>query len=208
MNPDTPKLCGAKNKQGNGTCSKTAGWGTNHPGTGHCRLHAGNTPGGNASAAKEEMQIMGIAIEMDPFDALLSCVSIAAGEVAYCTRRIEQLRPDEVVITHWEEQSYQNDDGEGVTNTKVSNAAELNLWIRTRQRSVDSLARYSKMAIDAGVDERRVALAEKWGDQIASLLKGVLDDLELTQRQKKEAPEIVRRHMAILETSGRELVPA
>lgn len=38
------KLCGAHRRQGEGTCRKTAGWGTSTPGVGYCRLHGGSTP--------------------------------------------------------------------------------------------------------------------------------------------------------------------
>lgn len=38
-------FCGARTRQG-GTCRKPAGWGTDHPGVGRCRLHGGATPTG------------------------------------------------------------------------------------------------------------------------------------------------------------------
>lgn len=37
-------ICGAKNKKG-GICSRPAGWGTNHPGSGKCKLHGGASTG-------------------------------------------------------------------------------------------------------------------------------------------------------------------
>lgn len=36
------RYCGAKKRQGEGTCKRPAGWGTEHPGTGRCKLHGGN----------------------------------------------------------------------------------------------------------------------------------------------------------------------
>jgi hypothetical protein len=47
-------LCDAKTRSG-GTCRHQAGWGTDHPGTGRCKLHGGasNGPGpGNKNAVK------------------------------------------------------------------------------------------------------------------------------------------------------------
>lgn len=38
--------CGAKLKSRDGLCGKTAGWGTDHPGFGNCKLHGGSTPTG------------------------------------------------------------------------------------------------------------------------------------------------------------------
>lgn len=34
--------CGAHKKRGGGICTRPAGWGTQHPGTGRCKLHGGN----------------------------------------------------------------------------------------------------------------------------------------------------------------------
>lgn len=41
--PD-PRHCGAPKRQGGGTCTRPAGWGTPHPGIGRCKLHGGSTP--------------------------------------------------------------------------------------------------------------------------------------------------------------------
>src|SRR5262249_32735892 len=40
---EAPK-CGARRKQGAGTCRQAAGWKTDHPGVGRCKLHGGGTP--------------------------------------------------------------------------------------------------------------------------------------------------------------------
>lgn len=37
-------LCGARRKQGEGTCTRPAGWGTPHVGIGRCKLHGGCSP--------------------------------------------------------------------------------------------------------------------------------------------------------------------
>lgn len=38
------RYCNARKKQEEGYCKKPAGWGTDHPGLGRCRLHGGATP--------------------------------------------------------------------------------------------------------------------------------------------------------------------
>ncbi len=43
--------CGANKKQGRGICEQGAGWGTDHPGDGRCKLHGGKSPRGPASAS-------------------------------------------------------------------------------------------------------------------------------------------------------------
>lgn len=37
------KLCGAKTKSTGEPCRRTAGWGTDHPGEGRCKLHGGKS---------------------------------------------------------------------------------------------------------------------------------------------------------------------
>src|SRR5207253_3287091 len=44
MNRKPYDACGAKKKQGEGTCTQPAGWGTDHFGQGKCKLHGGATP--------------------------------------------------------------------------------------------------------------------------------------------------------------------
>ncbi|MEL6705522.1 MAG: HGGxSTG domain-containing protein [Bacteroidota bacterium] len=68
------KLCGAKTRSG-GRCRKTAGWGTDHPGTGKCRLHGGASPikHGRYSSVKRELirrLIEQHADDPDPLDVL------------------------------------------------------------------------------------------------------------------------------------------
>lgn len=169
--------CGAKTRSG-GKCKKQKGWGTDHLGTGRCKLHGGNTSSGQAAAAKEAAVIMGEQLDVDPHDALLTCVRIAAGEVAYCSKEIGQL--------------------EKATESTMF-GEQLNIWIQVRQKAMLSLAKFSKMALDAGVAERQVQVAERYGEMLATLISGILGDLALTKAQQKKAPAIVTRHLQALE---------
>jgi len=60
-------------------------------------------------------------------------------------------------------------------------------------------ARFSKMALDAGVEERRVRLSERFGEAIASVLDGVFKDLGLSADQERRAPDIVQRALLAME---------
>lgn len=62
-------------------------------------------------------------------------------------------------------------------------SASVQHWAYARREAVARMAHYAKMAIDAGVAERQVANAERLGETIAQLLRGVLDDLSLTPQQ-------------------------
>lgn len=202
-------LCGADKRSGDGTCTRPAGWGTQHPGTGHCKFHGGSTPNGQLFAAREEVALLGFHTEIDiePHEALLVCVRLTAGRLAYCTHKVEELKQDEHMgrLLETSEKTFFNDDGDSVTyEEKKDKGPDLHAWIRVQREAVHDLAKFSKMAIDAGVEERRVALAERWGDRLTLLLQGVMSDLKLSAKQKKEAPQIIARRLTALEIGGRE----
>jgi hypothetical protein len=72
---------------------------------------------------------------------------------------------------------------------------QFHLYARQRQILTAQLSRYSKMAIDVGLAERAVRLAEQYGTMLARLISGILGDLELTPAQADRAPAIVRKHL-------------
>src|SRR3954453_704158 len=80
-------LCGARRRQGGGTCAHYAGMRTDHPGTGYCWLHTGRTENGNKHAAKAEAKRraveFGALIDLEPGQALLLSVKLSAGQIAY-----------------------------------------------------------------------------------------------------------------------------
>lgn len=169
--------CAASTRSG-GKCKKQAGWGTEHLGTGRCKLHGGSTPNHQKKAALDTAKIMGEEMDVEPHEALLSCVRITAGEVAYCSALVAELEKATVFTMLGE---------------------QLNIWIQVRQKAVFALAKYSKMALDAGVAERQVQLAERYGEMLAELIGGILGELKLTKAQKEKAPEIVGRHLRLIE---------
>lgn len=195
-------ICGAKKGSGD-KCGLAPGWGTDHPGYGKCVYHGGRSPGGRKAAVmakvKEEAPAMGIPIDLDPMEALLMCVRIAAGEVAYTTNMIAALETGKAIVNPETKRMYLGFEGQELEDVVIS-PETLNIWISTRHKCMDNLARYSKMAIDAGISERQIALAERYGQMIAGLLERVLGDLGLTSAQARKAPEIVRTRMLELET--------
>lgn len=63
----------------------------------------------------------------------------------------------------------------------------------------DRCARFAKLALDAGIAERQVRVAEAQGALLADLLRAVLSDPELglSVEQRKAVPVVARRHLAI-----------
>ena len=53
-------------------------------------------------------------------------------------------------------------------------------------------------AIKAGVEERRVRLAESQGELVAGVIRAILSDLGLTVEQQALVGEVVPRHLRLL----------
>jgi hypothetical protein len=168
-------LCGARTRSGT-PCRRPAGWATQHTGYGACKLHGGSTPNAGKAAAKLEAahkadvlrQQLGVPAEADPLKELVHCLAIAAGEVEYCSHMLALLSTAEEL-------------------TLPVPSANAQSWIYARHHATERMARLAKMAIDAGVADRQVANAERLGDAVGSLLRGVLDDLNLTPEQQDAA---------------------
>lgn len=85
-------LCGAKKKQGPGTCTQVAGWGTPNT-TGPCKLHGGSTRTHKTRAEREAVrqacELFGLEMEhRDPGQVLLDEILRARKAVAWCEKEI------------------------------------------------------------------------------------------------------------------------
>jgi hypothetical protein len=174
---DPDKHCGGQRpNQPPGTlCTLTKGWGTDHPGVGHCRRHAGNTPSHRVAAqreiARQECDRLGIPIEVDPGEALIREVFETAGNVAFYRALVQELptHPDPDVYVpgdgetegHWERgnpgvygRTYHVS---GVPTGEAKPHILVTLYNDERKHLTD----VALGALRAGVDERRVRLAEQ-----------------------------------------------
>lgn len=184
---DRHALCGAKKKNGE-LCRKFAGEGTNHPGVGRCKYHLGNTKGHQKNAVKVEVQRrlleIGDPIEMNPINALLWTVNLSAGHLEFIRREL--------------------------AGYDQADSFDRQVLLRVYNDERDRLSRTAKLAVDAGVAERAVKLAETYGEMLAELISGILDDLALNKRQRAEVPAVVKRHLLAVDTKAqaRALDPA
>lgn len=192
-----PSMCGARKRQGEGTCELPAGWGTPSPGFGPCKLHGGNTRTHRVAAAKDEAlhhltSVMGGTVDIDPHEALLLCVRLAAGSAEYASRQVAQLdsaRPGNA------DSGAPDDERE----RREQWAQQWAVWVQARSSSIDQLAKYAKLAADAGVDQKQLELAERWGAQLADIVRGVLVDIGLllgvTLLERPDVRDVVQRHL-------------
>ncbi|WP_026931214.1 hypothetical protein [Glycomyces tenuis] len=161
-----------------------------------CGTHGGRSPRAKAGAerrlaeqeAQKAVKTFGLPREVDPRDALLEEVYRTAGAIDWLTSKVRELEPEAAVWGVTEQVSKTATEYEGVDTT---HAAAVNVWVELWQKERKHLVDVSKAAISAGIEERRVRLAEQQGALLASVIKQILGDLQLTPRQAAEAPRIV-----------------
>jgi hypothetical protein len=176
-----------------------AGWGTNHPGTGKCKWHGGSMPNHVKAAAKDELRkLLGTEKEMNPFEAIMWCIRIRAGEVEWLGQKMAELEKDA-----W------------VESTLVGK--QFHLYARERQAAMQDLVRFSQIAISMGIAERYVRLSEVYGQTIAKLIEKVVYKLDPSKEQITRLPVAVREallevssldHGEIIEGTAKELTAA
>lgn len=201
MTPSKAVTCGAKTRAG-GQCQRGAGWGTGHSGVGRCKLHGGSTPNhelaGAVMLARREAFVMGRPLDVEPHEALLECIRIAAGEVQYASEQIARLEESEAVGPTVTTRPLKHEKGaeSSVDRVYEEGAPAVHIWIEVRHRAMDRLVNYSKIALAAGIEERRVKIAEQQGQLLVQVIRGVLADLGVANHP--EAPAAVRRHLTLV----------
>jgi hypothetical protein len=144
---------------------------------------------------------MGVAERMDPTDALTWCIAIAAGEVRYLTARVAELDHNSVTgrIAHTSREWGEGEKGNKDIKRKELGEARLHVLVEARQVAVDRLARLSKMALEAGVAERQVALAENQASFVIESFGRMMEQLGLTAKQKVKLEPIMERELLQIE---------
>lgn len=194
-------ICGAKTRAKK-PCKRPAGAGTSHVGVGRCKLHGGASPQAEVSGAVElarrEAVVMGRPLDIEPHEALLECVRIAAGEVQYASWQIELLTPEDAVgpVVTTRPLKWEKGAESPTERIEEHGPPALHIWIEVRHRAMDRLANYSRIALAAGVAERQVRVAESQAQLMAQAVRGILQDLGVAGHP--DAPRIVRRHLTLL----------
>jgi hypothetical protein len=182
--------CGAAKRSGpkkGEPCENDAGKGTDHPGYGACQYHGGNSPSLRRHAAKMQLREMAQEMDVEPDEAILKVVRIDYGMVEWLRNQIAYLEDGRYEEVHFVGQDVDR-------HPELVGAIyrdELRTWL-------DSLAKHSKLALDAGIAERQMQILEAEAAIFATAVQGILRDLNLTGEQRAEAPAIVRRHLEAL----------
>lgn len=175
-----------------------------------CKMHGGTSPRALAAAARrgEERQAVlavesfGLPREVDPHTALLEELHRTAGAVQWLGAVVADIERAELVwgkVKETRGTQLEKGTDNGVTYQAGPNAF-VELWQRERKHLVD----VAKKCVDVGIEERRVRLAESAGQQLASVVRAVLDRLELTDEQRGLALVVVPDEFRRLAGDGQD----
>jgi hypothetical protein len=175
-----------------------------HPrdGASVCHRHGGGAPQVVAAAERRRrereailaVETFGLPRAVDPHEALLEELHRTAGAVQWLHAIVAGLERDDVVwgVT---KQKVGGDD-EGTTHEAKPNAWYA-LWISERKHLVDVAAACAK----AGIEERRIQLAEAQGQVLAGVIRRILDRLGLSEPQRELVSVVVPEELRAVATA-------
>src|SRR5690348_9736507 len=137
--------CGAKTRQDESaaTCGQMAGWGTGHPGIGHCKLHGGNTGTQRTAAATElaEREIRSVLAKLDvtPVEDPLTALTVLAGQVVSWQTAIARIV---------------NQLGDRVRYEGAAGAEQLRAEVALYERAMDRTATVLGLIAKLNIEER------------------------------------------------------
>jgi len=138
---------------------------------------------------------LGLPIDVDPGKALLDEIHWTAGHVAWLRSKVQELQDSE--LTWGRTQTDTGVGPQGPVDTVTEKAAP-NTWYQLYMAEREHLAKVCSLALRAGIEERKVKLAESQGLLVADVIRRILGALGLTPAQQLLVPEIVPRELRAL----------
>lgn len=218
---DESRRCTAKSRSTQQRCKQAAIIG----GT-VCAKHGGRAPQVRAAAkaraiqmaahAQAERMVARAGVDVDPIEHLLDSLYHAAalvnvwgemvaaidaqaeadaeaeerlrGELGYDINR-NPKSPDELVVESRDRLLALNNKGE----------ARVHPYVTEHQEALERRAKFAKMCIDANISDRQVKIAERYGTELAKMLRKLMDGLDLSDEQQAKAKAIVPGLLAGME---------
>lgn len=178
--------CNHLKKDGKTRCTLKAGQGTDHVGYGACVAHGGNAPSMKKHAARQHASRLSAELDMDPFEALALTIRLSAGAVAFYRGKMDEAQD-----------ALEQDDLHPGDRMSYAKAFEAMAQLYGEER--DRLSRHSKVAIDAGIDARRLELEVEQATLFAGAIQAILGELQLNAHQRRQAPALVRKHLQAID---------
>lgn len=128
--------------------------------------------------------------DTDPGETLLGLVSQARRRAGVYAAELERQVANEGLQGALVGDSLVIDPRSGRA-TKVAEYVRGLATLEAQER--DRAAKFAKLAVDAGISERRTVLAERQGQMITAVLMAAFAELALTDAQRALAPQAIRR---------------
>lgn len=196
---DDSRRCTAKSKQSGERCKRAAIVG----GT-VCKIHGGGTPVAKVAAerrqqedaARRALANLGEPEPIDPAQALLNLIAGKHGEVLWLRAKVREVEP---AMLTWGATEHREGVGPEGPISVTTEKAQPSVWWSLLRQAEDQLAEYASKALRAGIEERRLRIAERQGEQMAGIMRRVLDALGLSPQQQALVPVIVPQAFRELE---------
>lgn len=130
----------------------------------------------------------GLPRDISPTEALLEEVRYSAGHVAWVREQVAALEAESLVWGVVEEAEKNATEFDG---TDITRAAAMNVWLDLYHKERRYLLDVTKAVIAAGVEERRVKLAEAQGALLNGVIRRILARLSLSPEQSALLPVVV-----------------
>lgn len=124
------------------------------------------------------------ALDVTPWEALLTAVKIAAGRVAFIEAKL----------------------GEAYSDEQLEPSGDLAWWVRQAELWHNQMAKVAKMAIDAGVAERMVRQVELEAELMMKATTRTFDELGLDEMTRERALGMMSRHLLELEAANADVL--
>lgn len=163
-------------------CSRTAGYYTDHEGTGACYRHGGNF--GRERAKGAILMAMAYADEMNvsPWEAMMSQIRLLANQVAWLRIRV-----------------YEAEEKYGAAGLRPG--GEGWDWVAMLEARGERLAKVAKMAVDAGIAATLIRQAELEGENMMKAAIAGMDAAGVQGEAREKLLDVMSRTIVELETN-------
>lgn len=196
------QACGAKNRTTGEPCQRSPMMDSTR-----CRTHGGKSPQSQKAASErrerryalQQLSLLGeVPTEnVDPTAALLELVTQKHAQVHSLRQIVAEVEANagEVDLGKhpmvWGVSNHEEGVGVHGPIDKTTQQAGINVWLKLLQEAEDQLARYTSVALKAGVEQRQLDITEQQATSLAAAINRILDALQLTPEQQGLIPSVV-----------------
>jgi hypothetical protein len=125
-------------------------------------------------------------LDVDPGIELLNEVKRTAGHVAWLRNKIEYADPEALASNYW---TYKRSTESSISRTELEHDPEaqkrqyIGVWMELYQRERMHLVRACQIAIQCGIEDRKVRIVERQAEHIGRVIYGLLEDVGLDPTQ-------------------------